>query len=61
MLNSLYAPHGVSRLAGSVALGLLFFVGLASSAVAQTNMRNSISIGQNSHQGAGIEIGRAHV
>ena len=55
MLNSLYAPHGVSRLAGSVALGLLFFAGLASGALAQTTMRNSISIGQNSHQGVGID------
>ena len=55
MLNSLYAPHAVSRLVGSVALGLLFVAGLASGAVAQTTMRNSISIGQNSHKGVGID------
>ena len=55
MRNSLPAPHRLSRLAGSVAVGLLLVACLASSAVAQTNMRNSISIGQNSHQGVGID------
>ena len=55
MRNSLPAPHRLSRLAGSVVVRLLLVAGLASSALAQTNMRNSISIGQNSHQGVGID------
>jgi TRAP-type transport system periplasmic protein len=38
-----------------LALGLLLASGLMSNAAAQTNMRISISIGQNSHQGIGID------
>ena len=38
-----------------LALGALLAAGLACTAIAQTTMRISISIGQNSHQGIGID------
>ena len=38
-----------------IALSVLLTAGLVGAAIAQTTMRISISIGQNSHQGIGID------
>ena len=45
-----------ARLAGALGLGLALAAGFVASASAQVTMRNSISIGQNSHQGVGIDV-----
>src|SRR3954452_682788 len=45
-----------ARAAGTLGLGCLLALAGVGSATAQTTMRNSISIGQNSHQGVGIDV-----
>ncbi len=46
----------LTRLAVALAAGLALAAGFSGAANAQVSMRNSISIGQNSHQGVGVDV-----
>ena len=51
-----FRGFALTRVAAALGLGLTLAVGSSGVAQAQTNMRSSISIGQNSHQGVGVDV-----
>ena len=56
MTHSTLARPTWARAAATLSLGGLLALAALAPAAAQTTMRNSISIGQNSHQGVGIDV-----
>ena len=55
MMSATFARPTWARAAGTLSLGCLLALAALAPAAAQVTMRNSISIGQNSHQGVGID------